>query len=215
MTVEPGWLDVSLPIGPDMPVYPGDPAVVVEPASTLDDGLSHVSRLAFGSHTGTHVDAPAHFIRGGTPLGEVPLARWSGPCWVFEVPAASEIRPAHWLAAWPDAPVERVLFKTPNSQLWDTPQAGKVWQALSLEGARWLVAHGVKLVGIDALSIERGGSEDFPVHRTLLGNDVVLLEGLDLRRVTPGPYDLLCLPLRLDAPDGAPARVILKPHTGA
>jgi arylformamidase len=213
VTAEPGWLDVSLPIGPDTPVYPGDPAIEVSAVSTLDHGPSHVSRLVCGSHTGTHVDAPAHFIRGGTPLGSVPLSRWSGPCWVIEVPAAEEIRPDHWLAALPEAPVERVLFKTPNSQLWDTPQAGHVWQALSLEGAEWLVAHGVKLVGIDALSIERGGSEDFPVHHTLLGNDVLLLEGLDLRAVSPGPYDLLCLPLRLEVPDGAPARAVLRPLT--
>lgn len=211
MTAEPGWLDISLPIGPNTPVYPGDPAIEVSAVSTLNDSPAHVSRVVFGSHTGTHVDAPAHFLKGGTPLGEVPLSRWSGPCWVVEVPAAEAIEPIHCAAAWPDAPVARVLFKTPNSALWDTPEAGQIWQALSLEAAEWLVAKGVKLVGIDALSIEAGGSDAFPVHHTLLGNDVLILEGLDLRAAPPGPYELLCLPLRLEVPDGAPARVVLRP----
>lgn len=225
MAAEPVWLDISLRVGPHTPVYPGDPAVEVEAVSTLDDAAAHVSRLAFGSHTGTHVDAPAHFIRDGLPLGEVPLSRWSGPCWVVEVPAASApggiepdgivpggIEPGDWLETWPDEPVTHVLFKTPNSALWGTPAAGKVWQALSLEGAEWLIAHGVKLVGIDALSIEDAASEDFPVHHALLGHDVLILEGLDLREVPPGPYELLCLPLRLEVPDGAPARAVLRPR---
>jgi arylformamidase len=212
VTEDAGWLDVSLPIRPGMPIFPGDPDVVVETVTTQPETPYHVSRVDFGSHTGTHVDAPAHFLQGGTPLPAVPLARWSGPAWVLEVPAADAVTPAHCEAGWPEGPVERVLFKTPNSDLWDTPKAGKEWQALSPEAAEWLVARGVRLVGIDALSIEKDESNTFPVHHTLLGADVLIVEGLDLRGVGPGPHDMMCLPLRLDVLDGAPARVALRPR---
>lgn len=211
MTREGGWLDVSLPIRSGMPIFPGDPDVVVETVTTQPETPYHVSRMVFGSHTGTHVDAPAHFIAGGTPLTAVPLSRWSGPCWVLEAPAAEAVTRAHCESGWPDGPVERVLFKTPNSELWDTPKAGHEWQALAPEAAEWLVAKGVRLIGIDALSIEKDDTGEFPVHHTLLGNDVLIVEGLDLRGIAPGPYEMVCMPLRLDVPDGAPARVALKP----
>ncbi len=211
MTPEGPWLDVSLLIHPGMPVYPGDPAVELAPVLTLDADNVHVSRLACGSHTGTHVDAPAHFVRGGQTLAEIPLGRWSGPCWLIAVEAAGAIEIEHLLAAWPPADaVERLLLKTPNSDRWDTPEAGRVWQALTPDAAEWLVAMGVRLVGIDALSIEDDATGTFPVHHTLLGAGVVLVEGLDFRGVDPGPYELLCLPLKLDAPDGAPARAALR-----
>lgn len=206
------WLDVSLLVGPGMPVYPGDPPVELEAVMTLEHDPCHVSRLACGSHTGTHVDAPAHFVRGGATLQEVPLARWSGPAWVIAVETAGAIAPDDLMAAWPaHGHVERVLLRTANSDRWDTPEAGKVWQALATEAAEWLVGLGVRLVGIDALSIEQDNTGCFPVHHTLLGGGCLIVEGLDLRGVEPGPYELVCLPLKLDAPDGAPARVALRP----
>lgn len=211
MRPEPGWLDISLVIGPGSPVYPGDPPVTVEAVTTLETGPSHLSRIAMGSHTCTHVDAPAHFVRGAATLSDVPLSRFNGRAWVLALPEAEAIEPEHLEACWPPGPVERVLLKTPNSALWGTELAGRVWQALSPEAATWLVARGVGLVGIDALSVEALETEDFPVHRTLLGHGVVLLEGLDLSAAAPGEYELLCLPLRLDAPDGAPARAVLRP----
>lgn len=204
------WIDISLPIGPNSPVYPGDPAIEVEAVTTLDTAASHLSRVSMGSHTCTHVDAPAHFVRGGATLAEVPLSRFNGPAWVLELPDAPAIAPEALATRWPEGPVERVLLKTPNSALWGTPQAGKVWQALSPEGATWLLERGVRLVGIDALSIEALGAEDFPVHHTLLGAGVVIVEGLDLSAVAPGAYDLVCLPLKLDVPDGAPTRAVLR-----
>lgn len=211
MTPEAPWLDISLLIHPGMPVYPGDPAVVVEPVLTLDADNVQVTRFACGSHTGTHVDAPAHFVRGGQTLAEIPLARWSGPAWVVEVPQAEAIAVGHLLTDWPAHDVvERLLIKSPNSDRWDTPVAGQIWQGLSVEAAEWLVGMGVRLVGIDALSIENDATGFFPVHHTLLGAGAVLVEGLDLRGVDAGPYELLCLPLKLDAPDGAPARAALR-----
>lgn len=206
------WIDLSLPIGEDTPVFPGDPEVHVEAVTTLDEKPYHLSRIELGSHTGTHVDAPAHFIRGGTPLPEIPLSRWTGPAWVVSLPEAENITPEALAAAWPvAAPVERVLLRTPNSRLWGTPEAGKRYQALSEAGAAWLVERGVRLVGIDALSIEADTSGTFPVHHLLLGNDVLILEGLNLNHVPPGLYELLCLPLKLEAPDGAPVRAVLRP----
>lgn len=207
------WLDVSLPLGPKTPVYPGDPAIVLETLMSLEDDPCHVSRVGLGSHSGTHVDAPAHFVRGGATLAEVPLARWSGAAWVIEVAPEGAIEPEHLLEAWPPhGQVDRVLLKTPNSARWDTPEAGKVWQALSPEAAEWLVGLGVRLVGIDALSIEQADTACYPVHHTLLGAGCLIVEGLDLRGILPGPYELLCLPLKLEAPDGAPARVALRPY---
>lgn len=212
MTSPGDWLDVSILVSSTMPVFPGDPAVVVEPVPVPDDAPYRLSRMEMGSHTGTHVDAPAHFIRGGATLAEVPLSRWSGPCWVVGLPAAASITVEALQAVWPEGPVERLLLKTPNSALWETPRAGHEWQALSPDAAAWLVKQGVRLVGIDCLSIEQDDTGTFPVHHMLLGQDVVIIEGLDLRAIAPGPYELLCLPLKLDASDGAPARVALRPY---
>jgi arylformamidase len=211
MTPEAGWIDISLLVSSESAVYPGDPAVEVEPYTTLDTGPSHVTRIAMNSHTCTHVDAPAHFVRGAQTLAEIPLSRFNGPTWVLDLPQAEAITPEALAERWPEGPVERVLLKTPNSALWGTPAAGKTWQAVSPEAATWLVERKVGLVGIDSLSIEALGVEDFPVHHTLLGSGVVLLEGLDLSGVQAGRYQLMCLPLRLDAPDGAPARAVLRP----
>jgi arylformamidase len=105
-----------------------------------------------------------------------------------------------------------VLLRTPNSALWGTPEGGETYQALSPEGARWLLDRGVRLVGIDALSIEKDESGSFPVHHALLGAGCLIMEGLDLSQAAPGPYELLCLPLKLSAPDGAPVRAVLAPR---
>ena len=209
---ERAWLDISLAVGPGTPVYPGDPPVRLETLASLADDPYHLSRLSCGSHTGTHVDAPAHFVRGGATLAEIPLARWSGLAWVVEVTGPGAIEVEDLLTAWPSqAHVERVLLKTPNSARWGTPEAGQVWQALSPEAAEWLVGVGVRLVGIDALSIEQDDAGCYPVHHTLLGAGCLIVEGLDLGGVAPGPYELVCLPLKLEAPDGAPARAALRP----
>jgi arylformamidase len=205
------WIDISLPLGNGTPIFPGDPAIEVTTVTTLEQTPYHLSHVAMGSHSGTHVDAPAHFVRGGTPLGQIPLSRWTGPAWVVVLPEADSIEPEALAAAWPQGEsVERVLLRTPNSRLWGTPEAGHRYQALSEAGAAWLLDRGVKLVGIDSLSIEADATGTFPVHHLLLGNDVLILEGLNLKHVAAGPYELLCLPLRLEVPDGAPVRAVLR-----
>jgi arylformamidase len=188
-------IDVSVPVRPGMVTYPGDPAVRLERVSSIADGeVANVSRLDFGVHSGTHVDAPLHFFEGAVGAEALPLDVLVGPCVVVD-----GLEPA----AVP-AGAERVLFKTPNSRLWERDSFAGDFVQLDGEAARALVANGVWLVGIDYLSI---GDEE--AHRVLLAAGVVALEGLDLRGVEPGQYGLVCAPLKLVGSDGAPARVLL------
>jgi len=204
--------DITLPLSPDLPVWPGDPLVTVEPALTISRDGANVSRVTMSSHSGTHVDAPRHVLPDGATVEQIPPGRWIGPCQVIRVPDdAALIEPAHLAAAAIPAGAERVLLRTGNSTRWP---AGPVsfdhaFVALSVAGAHWLVDHGVRLVGIDAPSIEAFATGAGDTHRTLLAHDVLIVEGLNLAAIDPGAYTLLCLPLRLSAGDGAPARVLL------
>ena len=192
--------DVSVPIHAGMVTYPGDPEVRTERAAAISEGdAANLTRLDFGVHSGTHVDAPVHFIEGGAGAESLPLDVFLGPCVVVEVPDLSR----ESVAAAPDG-VERVLFKTPNSELWARDEFTDDFVKLDGEAARALVERGVRLVGIDYLSI---GDEE--AHRVLLGAGVVAVEGLDLREVEPGQYRLVCAPLKLVGAEGAPARVLL------
>jgi arylformamidase len=188
-------IDVSVPVRPGMITYPGDPEVRLERVSSIADGdVVNLSRLDFGVHSGTHVDAPLHFVDGGPSVESLPLDVLVGPCVVVE-----GLDPA----AVP-AGAERVLFKTPNSRLWEREEFSQEFVALDGAAARALVERGVRLVGIDYLTI---GDEE--AHRVLLGAGVVAVEGLDLREVEPGEYRLVCAPLKLEGAEGAPARVLL------
>ncbi len=208
--------DISVPIAPgETPVYPGDPGIEVGSWSAIARGdAANVSVLNFGAHTGTHIDAPAHFIEGAPGLDAVPLDALMGEARVVEIPPdADAVDESH---ARPDVlqGAERVLFKTRNSSLWAGArgQFHKDFAYVEPAAARALAAAGVRLVGFDYLSVERFGSEDFATHLALLSAGVVIVEGLDLRGVGPGVYELCCLPLRIAAGsgDGAPARVVLR-----
>jgi arylformamidase len=193
-------IDVSVPLRTGMVTYPGDPEFRLELVKAIADGEpANVSKLDLGVHTGTHVDAPNHFIEGAAGADELPLDVLNGPCEVVEVAALDESA----AAAVPEGN-ERVLFKTPNSELWAQHTFPKSFERLDGAAAKALVERGVRLVGVDYLSV---GNED--AHHALLGAGVVPLEGLDLRGVEPGSYELHCLPLRLVGSDGAPARAIL------
>jgi arylformamidase len=203
-------IDISLPIREGMIVYEGDPGISVKPSASMERGdPANVSALNLGTHTGTHMDAPLHFIPGATGIDTVPLELLIGPALVLEVGADRLIEPGH-LTDPRIASHQRVLLKTSNSALWDRTTFAREYVALSLEGARLLIDRGVKLIGIDYLSVEAFGVQGHPVHKTLLGAGMVLLEGLDFRRVTPGVYELYCLPLRIAGGDGAPCRAILR-----
>jgi len=204
--------DITVPIRSGMPIYEGDPALNIEPWSALANGDSaNVSFLHLGAHTGTHVDAPAHFIEGANKIDSLPLEVLIGPARVIRVPDdRTEIDP-EFLASCDLANAERVLFRTRNSGLWNEGFR-KDFTHLLPEAAEILVKRGVKLVGTDYLSIEKFHSGHHRTHLTLLSNGVVIVEGLNLAEVPPGNYELICLPLRIaeGAGDGAPARVVLR-----
>jgi arylformamidase len=192
-------LDVSVPIRAGMVTYPGDPTVELERVSAIEAGaVANLSRLQLGVHTGTHVDAPIHFIDGAPAAEELPLDVLLGPVRVV----AAQTLDAGELTRLELPP--RVLFKTPNSDLWARPVFAEESVSLTADAAQVLLGRNVRLVGIDYLSI---GDED--AHRALLGAGVVTIEGLDLRGVEPGWYRLVCAPLKLVGSDGAPARVLL------
>jgi arylformamidase len=204
--------DVSLPIGPDLLTWPGDPGIEVRPAKRISRGdPANVSELRIGTHTGTHVDPPVHFVDGADPIDAVPLEVLFGEAVVADLTGADSIGPAELDALGLPDGTERLLCKTRNSELWprlpvDFPDD---YVAVTPEGARWCVERGLRLVGVDFLSVEKDGPPDFPVHHALLENEVIILEGLSLSLVEPGRYTLACLPLLIAGGDGGPARAML------
>jgi arylformamidase len=207
--------DVSVPLSTATPTYPGDPGIEIKDWLTLAGGdAANVSLLHFGAHSGTHVDAPAHFIQGGSRVESLPLESLIGPAEVVEVPNAVKVIDETFIVANCVRDSQRILFKTRNSSFWSDMQDGfrADYTYINPGAARRLVELGVKLVGIDYLSVEQFKSEKFETHHTLLSKGVVILEGLDLREVVAGSYELICLPLKIAGGngDGAPARAILR-----
>jgi len=205
--------DISVPLSPALPVYPGDPAIEMTPFTQLAKGdVSNISHLALCSHSGTHLDVPRHFFAQGDSLDSLDLDTLIGPVRLVTVTGQNPIT-ADLLQRLDLGTAQRILFKTRNSRLWAQPDFHPDYIALTASAAHYLVARGVKLVGIDYLSVDTYGDNDFPVHRILLGSHVLIVEGLDLRAVTAGDYELIALPLRIQDGDGAPARVILRDLT--
>lgn len=205
--------DVTYPVSPETPVYKGDPAVEITAVHSIAAGApANVSQICCGLHTGTHVDAPAHFIEGARRAHELDLEKLIGDCLVVELDESVRSIEAAHVENMENA--ERILFKTRNSDFWNRPETGfrEDFTYIAPGAARVLVEKGVKLVGLDYLSVEKFGSTDFQTHLTFLKNEVVIIEGLDLRRVSGGVYELICLPLKYigGAGDGAPARTVLR-----
>jgi arylformamidase len=202
-------IDISLPNRPGMPVYPGDPALEVVLVQRLAGGdRCELARLTLGNHTGTHVDAPYHFLEDGPRLGAVPLDHMVGECVVLELRGRSAVDAAALRAA-AIRPGDLVLCRTDNSWRWERPEFQRDFTHLTLDWAEVLLDRGARAVGMDYLSIEQFGSTGFPVHKRVLGAGMFVIEGLDLRAVDPGRYTLVCLPLRFPDLDGAPARAVL------
>lgn len=205
--------DVTFPISNETPVYEGDPSVKIEVANSIEKGdAANVTSLCFGAHTATHVDAPNHFIEGTRKIADLELEKLIGFARVVELDeSVLAIEPEHL----PNLEgIERILFKTRNSRFWNEPEKGfrKDFTYISPEAARCLADAEIKLVGIDYLSVEKFGSEDFATHITLLEKEIVIVEGLDLREIEAGDYEIICLPLKIlsETGDGAPARTILR-----
>ena len=196
-------IDISVEVRPGMITYPGDPTVSLERVvSIAGGGPCNLSRLDFGVHSGTHVDAPLHFIDGAPAAEALPLDVLIGPATVLDLTSVDQLDARAFdrvhLA-------ERMLLQTRNSELWERDSFADDFLTLTEDAARALIAGGVRLVGIDYLSIG-----DEAAHQALLGSGVVAIEGLDLRGVEAGEYELICAPLKLAGSDGAPARVLLR-----
>jgi arylformamidase len=206
------FIDVTLPIRPGMLTYPGDPVVSIERIDDMDVGdVSNLSLLSMSSHTGTHVDPPAHFVADGDTIDRLPLDTLIGEAFVVDMRGIEAIGARELETSVLSGDPDRLLFLTDWSRRWSetSPPFPPAFTAVTADGARWLVDRGVRLVGTDFISIERPDDPTFPVHRMLLGANVAIVEGLDLRDVPPGRYSLWCLPLKVLNGDGGPARVVL------
>jgi arylformamidase len=204
------FIDVSVPLDANLPTYPGNTPFSLEPIKRIARGdSSNVSTLHMSAHAGTHVDAPRHFFDQGVGVEALPLEMLCGRTRVIEVNSRRGIT-AEDLAAAKLSEDVRVLIKTHNSRLWGTPQFHNDFTGVTDSGARYLVEHGIKVVGVDYLSVEVFKTPGAPAHHALLGAGTIVIEGLNLIEVEPAVYDMLCLPLRVVGSDGAPARVVLR-----
>lgn len=204
--------DISVPLRRGMPVWPGSPGIELTPIMRLQSGdAANVSRLNMDVHTGTHVDAPWHFLSEGTTVERLPLDVLIGPAVTAYLPDVDSIGPEDLAALDLPSGTERLLIRTRNSGLWahDVGEFREDYVALTAAAAEWIVERRIRLVGVDYLSVQRF-ADDPETHRILLRAAVVLLEGLDLSRVEPGEYELICLPIHLEGADGAPARAVLR-----
>lgn len=204
-------IDISVTLNPDLPTWPGSHGVNIERLQEIGpDSDATVSRLDMDVHTGTHIDAPLHFVANAEDTSSIPLSTLVGPCRVISIPHTAVIT-RDMLHRWVGVNVpKRLLFQTDNSSVrWDKQPFNQAFTALSADAAEWLVENGVLLVGIDYLSIQRFA--DAPdTHQILLRNRVVILEGIYLGHVTPGTYQLICLPLKVKGVEGVPCRAVLQ-----
>jgi arylformamidase len=203
-------IDISISLGTEEITYPGDPAYKRRQVTALKNGSPYeLSSLSLSSHSGTHIDAPAHFIGNGKKIHELPLRRFILPAGVIEIQDNSlitlkELQAASW------GPAKALLFKTENSR------QGKItngsfredYVSLAPDAARFCVEKGISLVGIDYITIDKADA-NFAAHNILLGNGLIILESINLKQVTPGPYTLLCLPLKIHNGEASPVRAVL------
>jgi arylformamidase len=207
------WIDVSVVLRDGMVHWPGDPPVSIVRFEDMDKGnRANASRLSMGAHTGTHMDAPLHFLADGRGLDEMDPSVTIGPARVVEIDDPASIR-AEELEAHEVRAGERLLFKTRNSSyVWSDTSFVEDFVYISTNAVRYLAERGVLAVGVDYLSVGGFGRDDIgEIHRLLLSGGVWIIEGLDLRLVEAGNYELVCLPLRIERSDGAPARAVLRP----
>jgi arylformamidase len=204
--------DISLMISPEMVVWPDDPPVELYRTSKIEEGAdANISRLRMSVHAGTHIDAPKHFLEKGGMIGDIPIELLFGRAYVLHLPDEVDLITRDLVENSTIPPrTKRVLFRTRNSEIWESNRKtfAKNFVALAPDAAEYLIKRGVKLVGIDYLSIAPFG-DSIPTHKILLEAGVVILEGLNLSGVGQGRYTLYCLPLKLAEAEGAPARAIL------
>lgn len=208
--------DLSLTITEELPVWPGDPGTYLKLTSSLTEGHeANVTRMEMGVHTGTHIDAPFHFEPDGAGIDQLPLDILIGPCRVYDVKGVAEGIGQKDLESLDFGGVTRALFKTKNSRWWDFGEREFQTKYIHVteDGAGYLVEKGIKLVGVDYLSVEKYQSPNHSTHHILLRNQVIVVEGLNLSKVPPGNYYLMALPMKIKGADGAPARVVIAQQT--
>jgi arylformamidase len=204
--------DISLPLSSSLPVWPGTQVFKLEPMRRLSDG-DHCNESAYSAniHTGTHIDVPWHFLDDGYKTDSLEIGRLIGPVIVVWLPGIKKITPQILESIDLPEDIDRLIFRTDNSILWGQGELEfkKDFVALTAESATWLVDAGIRLVGIDYLSIQLFGDSS-ETHETLLQADVLILEGLNLDGILAGKYELICLPLSILGAEGAPARAVLR-----
>ena len=207
-----GWLDISVPIYNGMVHWPADPPVSIMRTQDIEEGDSHtLSELTMGSHSGTHIDAPVHFLEGGASVYEMPFDAVIGRARVIEIKDEQSVKPEE-LTRHNIRAGERILFKTRNSsEDWTSSSFKEDFVHITAEAARYLAEKKIRLIGVDYLSVggyKKDGSE---VHRLLLEAGIWIIEGLNLSPVSEGVHELICLPLRIKNGDGSPARAVIRP----
>jgi len=208
----PSYLDISVPLHPGLPVWTGSHGIHISSLHAISRGdIANVSRLDMDIHSGTHIDAPLHFIEGGKTTAELSLERFIGPCYVAEIMAVVNIGAKELEGAAIPPDTRRLLLKTSNSARWaDTGHPFfEDFAALSPDGAQWVADRSIDLIGIDYHSIQRFADPP-DVHIILLEREIIILEGLNLCHVAPGAYELICLPISIQGVEGATARAVLK-----
>ena len=203
---KPVYHDITLTVSPGSVVFPGDPPVEIRTFARADREGFNASALSASLHAGTHVDAPRHLWDESPGVDRLPLDALIGSVRVLDCQSEPVVDRGFLERHWEEG-IERLLLQTGGGAALRRGELGG--GCLTGEGARFLVERQIRLVGIDALSIDALDAEELPAHRELLGGEVVVIEGVDLSAVTAGYYELICLPIRLRDGDGAPARVLL------
>jgi arylformamidase len=203
------YYDISVPLSNEMPVWPTNEPVVISLAKSVEEGASStVTNLQINSHTGTHIDAPSHMFPDKKSINDISLESLMGEVQVIYIDNNEKVD-SEELQKKLKSSVKKIIFKTRNSARWAEGKFFSDYVYLTEDGAWFLVEQGIKVVGIDYLSLDKFDDKSHVPHKVLLSQDVVIIEGLDLSKVEPGIYELICLPLKLEGADGAPARVVL------
>jgi len=201
-------IDISPVVSPDTPVWPGDRPFEIDWTMRITDGCScNVAAISMSAHTGAHTDAPYHFVEDGPAMSEVELDRYIGPVRVVDLSGAAAVTAAHLDGIDLDDE-QRLLFRTRDDGPPTDFSAG--FAHIAEDAARSIADAGLRLVGLDTPSVDPFASKTLTTHKILLSAGVAILEGVDLRRVTPGRYELIALPLRLAGLDGSPVRAVLR-----
>ena len=206
-----GWIDVSVSLHSGMVHWPDNPPVQIERTLSIEHGdAANVSEISMGAHTGTHMDGPIHFVPGGKGLDKMPLDATIGRARVIEIsdPVAVKLDELYYYRLQRG---ERILFKTRNSaRRWSSEDFMEDFVYVSQGAARYLADRGIRTVGVDYLSVGGFRKDGEETHQALLEAGIWVIEGLDLSEVEPGEYELVCLPIKIEQSDGAPARAILR-----